>query len=125
MNQTLLLGTMDRIIGGVEIGNQHASKVRQDSLRGGGFACFTVHKRHGFQIGKYPHVSAASTDFDLSLVRMHHPSRDYTVKNRPICSLESIGLRCFQSIDRPTGQRKIEELCDALCWPRFEEFAVR
>ncbi len=70
---------------------------------------------HVLQIGKHPHVSVLSVDFDLRLVRMNQSSHDYTFENRPIGWFESTSLRCFQSIDRPRGQRKVKELFNSLC----------
>src|SRR3990172_10929085 len=70
MDQALLLGAADSIVGRVEVGHQDSREVLEQSMKQVTLAGFTVNVGHLLQVGKSPHEAGLALDTDLCLVGM-------------------------------------------------------
>src|SRR5579863_9791682 len=105
MNQALLLRAVDRIIAGIEIGDEYTPEVPKHALGCAGFTRFAVHECHIFQVGEYPYISVYFGDFSFSLIRMHQLAASNAIQDRLVSCLVPTCLRTFQVIDQSTRQK--------------------
>src|SRR5271166_1199815 len=68
VDETFLLGAVDRVVGGVEVGNKNPVKVSEQFLQEVPLSCWSIHKNNFFQSRKNPYITLPGLELHFRLI---------------------------------------------------------
>src|SRR3990172_1409597 len=113
MDQALLLGAADSIVGRVEIGHQDSREVLEQSMKQVTLAGFTVDIGHLLQVGKNPHETDLAFDTDLCLVGMEQSTTTQALYECVVADLVCSRCHSLKRSCRSERQMQAEQFVQA------------